>query len=114
VGFILSVIGSVPQLFFRGIDGSDWRQLTVSSEGVQDAALSDHGRVAFVVTGAGSILRIDTASGAAQVLIGPTPHDLKLSGAPSPGYLSILTGVSLAAIVQQLRRRCRRNSPARD
>jgi uncharacterized protein (TIGR03437 family) len=92
----ISVIGSVPQLFFSRVDGSEWRQLTVSDEGVQDSALSHDGRVAFVLTGQGSILRIDTSSGAAQVIVGPTPHDLKLYGGPAPGSLNILTGIGLS------------------
>jgi uncharacterized protein (TIGR03437 family) len=91
-----SVIGSTPQLFFSRVDGSEWRQLTRSGEGVQDSALSHDGRVAFVLTGHGSILRIDTSSGATQLLVGPTPRDLKLHGGPAPGSLNILTGIGLS------------------
>jgi uncharacterized protein (TIGR03437 family) len=92
----ISVIGTVPQLFFSRVDGSDWRQLTIGDEGVQDATLSHDGRVAFGVTGRGSLLRIDTASGAAQEWVGPTPRDLKLTAVPSPGSLNFLTGTGLA------------------
>jgi uncharacterized protein (TIGR03437 family) len=93
----ISVIGSVPQLFFSRTDGSDWRQLTVSDDGVQDSVLSHDGRVALVVTGRGAILRIDTTTAAAQELIGPTPHNLKLDGGNAPGSLNFLTGTGLSS-----------------
>jgi uncharacterized protein (TIGR03437 family) len=92
----LSVIGKTPQLFFSRPDGADWRQLTVSDEGVQQAALSGDGHVAFAVTGTGAVLRIDSSSGAAEQIIGPTPRDLNRSGAPTPGSTNILTGIGLA------------------
>lgn len=70
----LSRIGAKPQAFFSWRDGSEWRQLTDLESGVLEATLSGDGRVAWVLSGDGEILRIETQSGVSAKAIGPTPE----------------------------------------
>jgi uncharacterized protein (TIGR03437 family) len=93
----LSVIGDRPQVFHSRIDGSDWRQLTADVAGVPEVALAGDRRTVVAVTGAGALLRIGAWEGDTEELTGHTSHDLKRSGAPTPGLLNILIGARLAS-----------------
>ncbi|MFN0168460.1 MAG: hypothetical protein ACKV22_18700 [Bryobacteraceae bacterium] len=100
----LSKIPDIPQLFFSRRDGTAWRQLTNGRSGIAEAVLSGDGRLAWAVTGDGAVVRIDTASGAAEQRIaalpalygrGVNPSILLLEeGAPGSSYT--ITGRSLA------------------
>ena len=62
----------VPQAFVINTDGTGLRQLTDGAGGVVRAILSGNGQVAFAVTGAGRLVRIDVESGVVTELIGRT------------------------------------------
>lgn len=70
----LSRIGTKPQVFFSRREGAEWRQLTDLESGVLEATLSGDGRVAWVLSADGEILRIDTQSGVSARAIAPTPE----------------------------------------
>lgn len=70
----LSKIGATAQLFFSPVNGSATTQLTNLPSGVVEATLSGDGKTALAVTGDGSLLSIETATGDASTLIGPTPE----------------------------------------
>jgi uncharacterized protein (TIGR03437 family) len=91
--------GQRPQIWLARTDGSPPRQLTNVPLGISDAVLAGFGKVALAVTGAGQLLRIDTATGAAEELISRTPiysGDINLV----PGSLMQLTGIGLADSTQ--------------
>jgi uncharacterized protein (TIGR03437 family) len=95
----ISVIGETPQLFFSRPDGSAWRQLTASAEGVAEAAVSGDGRVAWVSTMAGRLLKIDTASGEISEILAPPILDAA-PGWITPGSLMHLNGRRLGTKVR--------------
>ncbi|MEO8127308.1 MAG: hypothetical protein ABI822_09465, partial [Bryobacteraceae bacterium] len=61
------------QLFSIGIGGANRRQVTSGSEPIVSVVVSGDGRVAYAVTAASRLLRIDTATGTSTELISPTP-----------------------------------------
>ena len=92
----LSIIGTRPQVFISRPDGSDWKQLTSNDEGAQHAVLSADGRFAFVLSGAGSLLRIDTASGVSETWIPPTAYTSQNNVQGSPGSALVLQGIGFS------------------
>lgn len=92
VGY-LSTLGTIPQVFFSKLDGSDWEQLTNES-GVVEATLSGDAKTIFAIGVDGSMLRIDTASGNITTLVGPTPAISSVQ-ATTPGSLTSIEGTGL-------------------
>ncbi len=93
----LSTASGLPQAWLVNIDGSDRRALSNDPAGIDRAILAGHGEVAFAVTKAGRLIRIDIASGAVTELIGRTP-DPKPPGfyrSAPPGSLLRLEGAGL-------------------
>ncbi|HYM13587.1 MAG TPA: hypothetical protein VEU62_22795 [Bryobacterales bacterium] len=84
------------QVFVINSDGTGRRQLTQLAEGASEAVLSGDGSVAYAVSGAGRLLRIDVAAGAAQEIIPRTPVIHYVAGAPVPGSLNWIYGTGLS------------------
>lgn len=61
------------QAFIANMDGTRIERLTNDPRGIRTASISGDGRVAWVVTGAGRLLRIDTGSKTWTEIIGRTP-----------------------------------------
>lgn len=89
----LSTLGTISQVFFSRLDGSDWQQLTNGS-GVVEATLSGDATTIFAIDVDGSMLRIDTASGNVTTLVGPTPAISSVE-ATTPGSLTSMQGTGL-------------------
>jgi uncharacterized protein (TIGR03437 family) len=70
----------LPQMFVMKADGTERRQLTADPTGISEVVLSGNGKVAFAVTGAGRLFRLDVESGAAEQIIGRTA----MLDAPNP------------------------------
>lgn len=87
----ISVIGETPQLFFSQVDGTRWKQLTTSDQGVSGAILSGNGRVVWAATPDGRLLKIDTAAGTTREMLAP-PLLGRLEGPVVPGSLLRITG----------------------
>ena len=93
----LSQAGSAVQIFFGPSNAARPAvQLSQIPSGVKEAILSGDGRYAFVTTGEGALLRIETASGTSQTRIEPTPS-FTLQNCAAPGSLNFLTGTGLGA-----------------
>ena len=90
----LSTLGTTPQVFYSTLDGSNWKQLTVRSDGIVEATLSGDGKTVFAITADGSILQIDTAAGNTTTLVGPTPVLISVQ-ATTPGSLTSIQGSRL-------------------
>ncbi|MBL0160183.1 MAG: hypothetical protein IPP47_24320 [Bryobacterales bacterium] len=58
-----------PQVYVTGIDGTGIRPLTNDPAGIREATLSGNGKVAYAVTLAGRLLRIDVSTGEATELL---------------------------------------------
>jgi uncharacterized protein (TIGR03437 family) len=91
-----STTGNVLQLFFVHADGSGLRQLTTDPAGIATATLSGNGKVAYAITQAGAIVRIDAQTGGMQQLVGPAPRIRDSPGGHAPGSVIILDGSGLA------------------
>ena len=81
--------GGVKQLYSVRADGSGLRQITQDPAGLVEATLARGGAVAYAVTAAGRLLKIDMASGTATVLIERT---LTLQTPPSSGPIDPVAG----------------------
>lgn len=86
------------QAYVINIDGTGLRPVTRDPAGVKLAILSGDGRVAFAITNAGRLLRIDVDSGAEMELL---PRTISidatfgcLTGPVTPGSLRLLSGVA--------------------
>ncbi len=90
----ISVIGDTPQLFFSNPDGSDWKQLTVSDDGIASAALSGDARIAWAATQRGRLVEIDTQTGAVSEVLAP-PLIETVDGPLTPGSLVRIKGQRL-------------------
>ncbi len=90
----LSTLGTITQVFFSHLDGSDWQQLTNGSAGINDVTLSGDGTTVFAIAGDGSMLQIDTATGNITTLVGPTPY-ITSNQETTPGSLQPLQGTGL-------------------
>ncbi len=95
----VSVLGEIPQLFVSRVDGSQWRQLTNSAEGVAEAALSGDGRVAWVSTREGRLLKFDITTGKSTEILAPPMLD-ETAGWVVPGSLIPLRGRRLGGRVE--------------
>ncbi len=60
------------QIFVMRADGKGLRRLTEDASGIMEAVLSGNGRVAYAVSAAGRLFRIDVESGASQQIVGRT------------------------------------------
>lgn len=90
---------NLPQVFV--VDGEEQaaRRLTSEAGGITEVVLSGNGNVAYAVTGAGRLLRIDVASGAVERIIGRTLMLTPPSSSTShaiPGSNFTITGRGLA------------------
>jgi uncharacterized protein (TIGR03437 family) len=72
VAFLSSAGTGVAQLFTIASDGSGLRAATQDTAGIAEAVLAGGGDVAYAVTFAGRVLRIDLAANTVTELIGPT------------------------------------------
>lgn len=86
------------QAYVINIDGTGLRPVTRDPAGVKQAILSGSGRVAFAITNAGRLLRIDVDSGAETELL---PRTIStdttfscLTGPATAGSLLLLNGVA--------------------
>ena len=68
------VYGTNRQLYVVGSNGSGMKQISNFSEPVTEVELSGDGTVAFVVTAANRIARINVASAQSMDLVSPTPY----------------------------------------
>jgi len=71
VMFLLSASG-VKQIWTVNSDGAALRQVTHDASGVQQAAMSDDGRVAWYLSGSGHVLRINLDTGESEDRVGRT------------------------------------------
>ncbi|MBK9167536.1 MAG: hypothetical protein IPM24_08730 [Bryobacterales bacterium] len=94
----VSVIGETPQVFHSRLDGTAWRQLTVSAEGVSEAVLSGDGAVAWVSTLDGRLLQIQTGTGEIAEVLAP-PSIGEVGGQVVPGSLLHIEGKRLGGDV---------------
>src|SRR5262249_7049741 len=85
-----------PQAFIVQNDGSGLRQLTQDPSGVARAILSGNGRVAYLLTRAGRLLKLGVDSGAVRELVGRTPFHFGALGWWSPGGIARLTGAGFS------------------
>ncbi|MCP5119672.1 MAG: hypothetical protein GY953_53415 [bacterium] len=69
-------------------------------DGVREAVLSGSGRIVWVATGAGRILRFDIPSSDAQEVVGRTPYLWPVNETGAPGSLIRLTGTGLSAVTE--------------
>jgi uncharacterized protein (TIGR03437 family) len=76
-------------------DGTGFLQLTNDPTGVSTAILSGDGSTAFVVTNSGHLLKIDTTSGASQ-LIANGAEIQQIQGGAVAGSLNTILGLGLA------------------
>jgi len=81
----------LPQLYVVNIDGTGFRQVSFDPDGVLRATLSSDGKVAWYVSGAGRLFRLDLESGRTEQRIGRT-LTMTLSGFLTPGSAGGLTG----------------------
>lgn len=94
--FVMPVAGRA-QVFVSRPDGTEWRQITDFPEGVSAATLSGNGRVVWVTTGDGAIVRLEVAeSVAVQTVVPSTRVITPPSSSYAPGSLYTLTGTRLA------------------
>lgn len=80
------------------LDGSPPVWLKRVEEGLLELTLSGDGRVAFVTTATGRILRIAVESGDTAELLGPTPWIGSLVGAPAAGARNRIHGGGFATM----------------
>ena len=73
------------QLFIVGADGNGFRQVTHDPAGVTEAVLAGYGQIAYAVTAAGRLLKIDVLSGDVSQLAGRTLTILPYSSFWQPG-----------------------------
>ena len=71
VMFLLSASG-VKQIWTVNSDGAALRQVTHDASGVQQATMSDDGRVAWYLSGSGHVLRINLDTGESEDRVGRT------------------------------------------
>jgi uncharacterized protein (TIGR03437 family) len=64
--------GGLPQLFTIQADGTGLRQVTQDLAGIGEATLAGNGTIAYAVTAAGRLIRIDLVTGVVTELIGRT------------------------------------------
>jgi uncharacterized protein (TIGR03437 family) len=76
-------------------DGAGSRRLTSDPDGIAEAALTGNGRIAYAITGAGRILRIDVVPGTVTELVPRTPNIDRVDQAV-PGSLLRVVGSGLA------------------
>ncbi|MFB3779121.1 MAG: hypothetical protein ACE141_16000 [Bryobacteraceae bacterium] len=89
-----------PQLYFVNIDGTSFRRVSFEPSGVQRAAMSDDGRVAWYVTGDGRLASVNLDTGAftagvASAFSAAAPPIL------TPGSAATVTGEGLAGRTDQ-------------
>lgn len=87
--------GGLPQLFVLRTDGTGLRQMTQDPAGLVEATLARNGAVAYAVTAAGRLLKIDVASGVATELIGRTLTVQGSSDTPVAGSAYCIGGTGL-------------------
>jgi hypothetical protein len=91
---LVDLARGVGQIFVMETGGTGWRQVTSDVAGIVELVASGDGKVAYAVTGAGRLLRIDVEAGAAVQIIGRTPVLAPPALArpyPVPGPLSRFT-----------------------
>jgi uncharacterized protein (TIGR03437 family) len=88
-----------PQVFVVGADGSGLRQISHEAAGIQSAALSGDGSIAWVLSGDGSVLRLRIDSAGREQIIGPSvdiPLPFRTILDAAPGEPVLVTGKRLA------------------
>jgi uncharacterized protein (TIGR03437 family) len=92
--------GGLAQLFTVQADGSGLRQITQDPAGLVEATYAGKGTVAFAVTAAGRLVRIDVTSGTVKQLIGRTvtlqTPSTSISPYPVGGSAYCVRGTGLA------------------
>lgn len=92
--------GGQKQLFVVRADGSGLRQITQDPAGLMETTLARNGGIAYAVTAAGRLLRIDIASGTSTELIGRTltlvPQNPNLPQDPVAGSAFCIGGTGFA------------------
>lgn len=71
--FFIDQAGPAPQLFAIAMGGGSPRQITNIPDGIAAAVVSGNGLVAFAVTRASRLLRLDVPSGSSTELVASTP-----------------------------------------
>lgn len=95
--YIASPSPSQPkQAFAVRPDGTGRRQLTNVPEGINEAVITGNGLIAYAVTAASRILRIDVLPGIVTELVERTPVISAVFGATVPGSLNWIRGSYLA------------------
>ena len=85
----------VPQIYTVNIDGSGLRQVSRDASGVLAAAMSDNGKVAWYLSGAGRLYRMDLETGLAEERMGRTPQ-LTMPSRMAAGSVYTILGAGLS------------------
>ena len=96
---------SAGQIFVMRADGTGLRRLTQDPSGITEAVLSGNGRVAYAVSSAGRLFRVDLESGATQQVIGRSMSLVALSDSPPypvPGSAFAVEGRGFADSVESV------------
>lgn len=100
--FLANDENGASQAYLIGSDGTGLRALTDNYAGIQNAVLSGDGTACYVVTKAGRVFRLDTASLESRQLVGRTPVASGLFNSwmaeGSPGALISVSGAGLAEL----------------
>jgi uncharacterized protein (TIGR03437 family) len=90
----------VAQMFVMGADGAGLHQLTQDPSGITEIVLSGNGRVAYAVSAAGRLFRLDVESGATEQIIGRsmylTAPSTSITPYPVPGSAFSIVGRGFA------------------
>jgi uncharacterized protein (TIGR03437 family) len=92
--------GQNRQVYLIRSDGTGLRQITNFSEAVTEVALSGDGSVAFAVTAANRIVRIDVASAQPTDIVPPTPYTNVDRIQVSRGSVTVVAGSGFAADIE--------------
>ncbi len=92
--------GQPQQVFAVGSNGMDRRQLTDSTDGINEAILAGDGSVAYAASRDGRLLRIDLTTGTVRDLTGRSPLITVRQGAAAPGSMNWIQGLGLAGTTE--------------
>ena len=92
--------GGLSQAFLIRVDGSGLRQLTRDRSGIKEIVLSGNGKVAYAVSEAGRLFRLNVESGVTEQIIGRSmvlnAPSTSITPYPVPGSAFVIGGAGLA------------------